>query len=92
MLLRESRAELRHRHFDFAGAASITGGLMLLVYAMTRAAQHGWGTAESIVLLGVSARLIAAFFVDRAALEGAAAAAADLPPADALGVERRAGC
>ena len=34
-LLRESRADLGHRHFDFAGAASITGGLMLLVYAMT---------------------------------------------------------
>src|SRR5436189_1785255 len=36
-LLRESRANLAHRHFDFAGAATITGGLMLLVYAMTRA-------------------------------------------------------
>jgi len=50
-LLRESHAGLLHRHFDLAGAASITGGLMLLVYAMTRAAQHGWGTAESIVLI-----------------------------------------
>src|ERR1700757_1696 len=38
VLLRESRADLDHRHFDFAGAASITSGLMLLVYAMTRAA------------------------------------------------------
>ena len=35
---------------------------MLLVYAMTRAAQHGWGTAETIVLLAVSAGLIVAFF------------------------------
>jgi EmrB/QacA subfamily drug resistance transporter len=61
-LLRESRADLQHRHFDFAGAASITSGLMLLVYAMTRAAQHGWGTAESIVLLGAAAALISAFF------------------------------
>src|SRR6266699_2152294 len=43
-LLRESRADLRHRHFDVAGATSITGGLMLLVYALTRAAQHGWVT------------------------------------------------
>jgi len=42
-LLRESHADLQHRHFDFAGAAAITSGLMLLVYAMTRAAQHGWG-------------------------------------------------
>src|SRR2546421_2733886 len=51
-LLRESRAELNHRHFDTAGAASITGGLMLLVYAVTRASTHGWGTAATIGLLG----------------------------------------
>src|SRR5947208_4644774 len=38
-LLRESRANLNHRHFDVTGAASITGGLMLLVYALTRATQ-----------------------------------------------------
>jgi EmrB/QacA subfamily drug resistance transporter len=62
-LMRESRAELNHRHFDVAGAVSITGGLMLLVYAMTHAAQHGWGTAESIVLLAASAALIVAFVV-----------------------------
>ena len=41
-LLRDSRAELPHRHFDVAGAASVTGGLMLLVYALTRAASDGW--------------------------------------------------
>src|SRR6266705_1087174 len=62
-LLRESRADLEHRTFDFAGAASITGGLMLLVYAMTRASQHGWGTASTIGLLAASAALIAAFVV-----------------------------
>jgi EmrB/QacA subfamily drug resistance transporter len=62
VLLRESRADLSHRHFDFAGAASITGGLMLLVYAMTRATTHGWGTASTIGLLAASAGLILAFF------------------------------
>ncbi len=62
-LLRESRADLQHRHFDFAGTATITGGLMLLVYAMTRATQHGWGTAETIGLLAASVVLVAAFFV-----------------------------
>src|SRR5437588_3282968 len=40
-LLRESRADLAHRHFDLAGAAASTSGLMLLVYAMTRAASDG---------------------------------------------------
>ncbi|HYZ75757.1 MAG TPA: MFS transporter [Gaiellaceae bacterium] len=62
-LLRESRAELEHRHFDVAGAATITGGLMLLVYAMTRATQHGWGTGETIGLLIASAVLVGVFFV-----------------------------
>src|SRR5437763_5983777 len=47
-LLRESRAELAHRHFDIAGAGSITGGLMLLVYGLTHAAQHGWATGQTI--------------------------------------------
>jgi EmrB/QacA subfamily drug resistance transporter len=63
LLLRESRAELNHRHFDFAGAASITTGLMVLVYALTRATEHGWSTAETIGLLAASAALVAAFFV-----------------------------
>src|SRR5438094_2524562 len=62
-LLRESRAELDHRYFDTAGAASITGGLMLLVYAMTRATQHGWATTETIGLLAASAALIVGFVV-----------------------------
>jgi EmrB/QacA subfamily drug resistance transporter len=62
LLLRESRAALAHRHFDFAGAATITSGLMLLVYALTRASQHGWATWETISLLTASAALIGAFF------------------------------
>src|SRR4029079_16348842 len=62
-LLRESRADLPSRQFALAGAASITSGLMLLVYGMTHAAQHGWGTAETIGLLAASAVLIASFFL-----------------------------
>jgi EmrB/QacA subfamily drug resistance transporter len=63
VLLRESRADLSSRSFDFAGAAAITSGLMLLVYGMTRATQHGWGTPETIGLLTASAVLIASFFL-----------------------------
>ena len=63
VLLRESRADLDHRHFDSAGAASITGGLMVLVYAMTRATQNGWANAETIGLLVASAVLIVSFVV-----------------------------
>jgi len=63
LLVRESRAVLNHRHFDAAGAVSITSGLMLLVYAMTRATQHGWGTTETIGLIAASVALILAFVV-----------------------------
>src|SRR5689334_16286068 len=62
-LLRESRADLADRYFDIPGAAAITAGLMLLVYGMTRATQHGWGTATTIGLLTASGVLIASFFV-----------------------------
>jgi EmrB/QacA subfamily drug resistance transporter len=59
----ESRAEVAHRHFDLPGAASITTGVMVLVYAMTRAVQHGWETTETIGLLAASVVLIATFVV-----------------------------
>ena len=62
-LLTESRADLKHRHFDFAGAASITGALMVLVYALTRATTHGWVTPATIGLLTASAALLVAFVV-----------------------------
>ncbi|MDE3026515.1 MAG: MFS transporter, partial [Acidobacteriota bacterium] len=46
-LLRESRADVQHRHFDVAGAATVTAGLMLLVYALTRATSDGWGSGTT---------------------------------------------
>jgi EmrB/QacA subfamily drug resistance transporter len=61
LLLRESRADLPYRHFDFAGAASVTSGLMLLVYAMTRATTDGWGSGTTLGLLAGSAALLLAF-------------------------------
>ena len=60
-LLRESKADLPHRHFDFLGAASITSGLMLLVYAMTRATTDGWGSPTTLLLLAGAAALVVAF-------------------------------
>ena len=62
-LLRESRSELRHRHFDVAGAVSVTAGLMLLVYALTRTVTSGWGDATTLGLIAGSALLLSAFIV-----------------------------
>src|SRR6184192_4228568 len=61
MLLRESRADLAHRHFDFPGAVSITAGLMLLVYATTRATSDGWGAPVTLALFAGAAALVVAF-------------------------------
>src|SRR3954468_23936806 len=63
VLLRESRPDLGHRHFDLAGVATITSGLMLLVYALTRATTNGWTSAMTLVLLVGAASLIASFVV-----------------------------
>jgi EmrB/QacA subfamily drug resistance transporter len=60
-LLRDSRADLPHRHFDLAGASTVTSGLMLLVYALTRATSNGWSSPVTLGLLGGAAALIAAF-------------------------------
>jgi EmrB/QacA subfamily drug resistance transporter len=60
-LLGESRAAVAHRHFDVLGASSITAGLMLLVYAITRASQHGWSNGVTVGLFAIAAALIAAF-------------------------------
>jgi EmrB/QacA subfamily drug resistance transporter len=61
-LLRESRVH-GERGSDFAGAVTVTGGLMLLVYAMTEAAIRGWGNGRTVGVLVASAVLLAAFVV-----------------------------
>ena len=62
-LLQESRADVFHRHFDVPGAASVTAGLMLLVYALTRASSDGWTATTTLGLLVGAAALIGAFLV-----------------------------
>jgi EmrB/QacA subfamily drug resistance transporter len=57
----ESRSESATRHFDSAGAVSVTAGLSLLVYAIVDATDAGWGSAQTLGLLALSAALIAAF-------------------------------
>jgi EmrB/QacA subfamily drug resistance transporter len=61
LLLRESRAALTRRSYDPAGALTITGALVLLVYAVVEAPDTGWGDVRTILLLAGSAVLLAAF-------------------------------
>ena len=60
MLLDESR-DAHARTFDLPGATLVTGGLVVLVYAITQANEYGWGSAETIGLFAAAAVLLAAF-------------------------------
>jgi EmrB/QacA subfamily drug resistance transporter len=57
----ESRVETEHRAFDIAGAVTVTGGLVVLVYAIVKAQAFGWGSARTIGLMAAGAVLIAMF-------------------------------
>ena len=61
LLLAESRAMLPHRNLDLAGASSVTAGLMLLVYGLTRATSDGWGATTTLALLATSVALLVTF-------------------------------
>ena len=55
------RAAGRPRPLDLGGALALTGGLIVLVYALDGAASHGWGSARTVGLLAAAAALLAAF-------------------------------
>jgi EmrB/QacA subfamily drug resistance transporter len=61
-LVNESRISAAKRRYDLAGALSVTTGLALLVYTISKAPDVGWVTARTILLLIASAGLLAAFF------------------------------
>jgi EmrB/QacA subfamily drug resistance transporter len=60
-LIAESHAEQEVRHFDVAGAATITLGLSALVFALLDAEAAGWGSTQTIGVLAAAAVLLIAF-------------------------------
>ena len=62
----ESRNEAQVRHFDVAGATTVTAGLITLVFAIVKTTDWGWGSASTLGLIGVAAALLTAFvFIER---------------------------
>jgi len=57
----ESRAEQRPGSFDVAGAVSVTAGLILLVYAIVKATDYGWGSPKTLGLAAAALALLAIF-------------------------------
>jgi EmrB/QacA subfamily drug resistance transporter len=61
VLLPESRATIARRSYDPAGALTITGALVLLVYGLVEAPDAGWGSLQTILLFIGAAALLAIF-------------------------------
>jgi predicted MFS family arabinose efflux permease len=59
----ESRSRLKVRTFDLPGAAAVTGGLLVLVFAVVKSNSYGWASFRTIGLLGVGIVLLAGFLV-----------------------------
>ena len=47
--------------FDVAGAVTVTGGLLLLVYGLSRAADVGWGSSSTLGVFAAAVATLAAF-------------------------------
>ena len=60
LLLAESR-DARGQSFDLPGAALVTSGLVLLVYALTQANGNGWGSAKTLALFAAALALLVSF-------------------------------
>jgi EmrB/QacA subfamily drug resistance transporter len=52
---------LERRQLDLLGAVTAVAGLVLLVYSTEGANEHGWGSVRTVLLLVVSAALLATF-------------------------------
>lgn len=65
-VLPESREDAGSGRLDVAGALTVTGGLMALVYGIVGTETHPWSSAHTLVSLGASAVLLAAFVVIQA--------------------------
>ena len=65
----ESRLATTRRRFDAAGALAGTGGLVLLVYAISQAPRYGWGGTRTVAMLTAAAALLVAFVVIESRVE-----------------------
>jgi EmrB/QacA subfamily drug resistance transporter len=58
-----TRSEEKPHSADVAGAVTVTGGLLLLVYAIVKAQTYGWGDMKTFGLFAAAVALLASFIV-----------------------------
>jgi EmrB/QacA subfamily drug resistance transporter len=59
----ESHAQAKERGVDLPGAITVTAGLIVLVYAIVKAEDFGWGSGRTLGLAAIALALLAAFVV-----------------------------
>jgi EmrB/QacA subfamily drug resistance transporter len=62
-VVQESRLAGARRSYDALGAVTVTGALVMVVYAISQAPTVGWTAARTLALLAASAALLAGFLV-----------------------------
>jgi EmrB/QacA subfamily drug resistance transporter len=62
-LLPDARGHAAGERLDVAGAVTVTSALMLAVYAIVNGNEAGWGSLQTLGLLGGAALLLAVFLV-----------------------------
>jgi EmrB/QacA subfamily drug resistance transporter len=61
VVLPSDRRERGTRNFDVAGATTVTGGLLLIVYGLNRGAEDGWTSTTTLLLFAGAALLLTTF-------------------------------
>ena len=61
-VVRESKSPANHG-YDLPGAVTVTGGLLALVYAFTKAGSDGWGSSVTVSLFAIAGVLLVAFIL-----------------------------
>ncbi len=70
-VLVETRVETERRSLDVAGAFTVTGGLVALVYAIVRTDVYAWTSVQTLVTLAVAVGLLGLFVFIEARLASA---------------------
>ncbi len=60
----KTREPRQSRNFDFPGAVLVTGGVLLLVYAIVKAPSAGWGATRTIGEIAGAIALLVAFVIN----------------------------
>jgi EmrB/QacA subfamily drug resistance transporter len=63
-LIEADHSIARRRGFDVAGAVLVTGGMLLLVYALVKAPTAGWGSGRTIAELAGAVALLIGFVIN----------------------------